>query len=444
VPESKPVDAAARDEAVRRIAGSEAFRHHPVLRQLLLYLAARTAGEDPVELKEYVIGVEAFSKPASYDPQKDSSVRVQVSRLRKCIAQYYEKECPDDPIRIEIPKGQFRISFGARDGSSESEPELPPPILPAEQRLKRTTRACILFASLALVSTAALIISLVRPLVWSAPPLGPELMTLWGAYVRGDRPVLVVLGAPLFAKYTTRDTGVFFRDPRVNEWDQAVSSPEISKIGSAVGGEQITASRIYTGVGEATGAFLLSRMFSHSKNEVLLRRSHALSLDDFKDRHVIVLGAPKHNAHLKHLPVQQQFAFENGSIRSLRPHPGEPEMFRPKFAAGYEEVEEDHALISRFPGLHGTGQITVLAGSSTEGTLAAVEFVTQPRYARELAERLRDGHGTVPRAFEVVVRAKFKRQTPVEIHSVSHRLLDTNSMQRAGQSTTAAAYAPQK
>jgi hypothetical protein len=83
VQEPRAVDVAAREEVIRRMAGSETFRPHPVLRQLLLYLVARTAGEDPGELKEYVIGVEAFSKPATYDPQKDSSVRVQVSRLRK-------------------------------------------------------------------------------------------------------------------------------------------------------------------------------------------------------------------------------------------------------------------------------------------------------------------------------------------------------------------------
>jgi hypothetical protein len=352
---------------------------------------------------------------------------------------------------VEIPKGQFRIAFRLREhsvagqrGVQEIEPEPPHASFTPEQRLRTMTWACIVFAGLAVVATAGLILSVTRPFPSSRSPLVPELTAVWEAYVRGDRPVLIVLGAPLFAKYTTKETGVFFRDPRVNDWEQAVSSSEMSKIRSAVGGAQITPSRIYTGVGEATGAFLLSRMFSQSRNEVSLRRSHALSLDDFKDRNVIVLGAPKHNAQLKHLPVQQQFAFENGSIRSLRPRPGESDMFHPKFAEGYEEVEEDHGLIRRFPGLHGIGEITVLAGNSTEGTLAAVEFVTQPRYARELADRLRGARGTMPPAFEVVVRAKFKRQTPVEIHSVSHRVLDTNSIETAVESTTAASYVRRK
>jgi hypothetical protein len=441
-----PVQASAQDQAVRRLANSKTFQNHPTLRQLLLYLAARTAGGNTGELKEYVIGVEAFAKPASYDPQKDASVRVQVSRLRKCIADYYGKECPDDPVRIEIPKGQFLILFQFRDRDgfqqhtvSEAAHETPSAIMTMERRLRGMTRACVVLSIVALAATAGLVASWTVAVMGShRTALNAALMAFWGPYIRDDRAVLVVLGAPLFAKYTTAETGVFFRDPRVNEWEQAASSLEISKIGSAVGGAQITPSRIYTGVGEATGAFLLSRMFSQSKHEISLRRSHALSLDDFKDRNVIVLGAPKHNAHLKHLPVQQQFAFANGSIRNLRPLPGEPEMFRPTFAVGYEELEEDHGLISRFPGLHGIGYTTLLAGSSTEATLAAVEFVTQPRYAGELAQKLRGADGTMPRAFQVVVRAKFKSQTPVEISYVSHRLLDPDRTEAASERTAAA------
>lgn len=88
-------------------------------------------------------------------------------------------------------------------------------------------------------------------------------------------------------------------------------------------------------------------------------------------------------------------------------------------------MEEDHALISRFPGLHGAGETTVLAGNSTEGTLAAVEFATRPRYAAELALRLRQSGGAMPRAYQVVVRARFQAQTPVDIRFVTHRLLQS-------------------
>lgn len=417
------VQPAICDHAVQRLANSHTLQSRSALRHLFLYLAGKTLAGEHRDLKEYVIGLEAFSKPANYDPQTDASVRVQVSRLRQCLSEYYQKEGPDDAVRIEIPKGQFRLAFLPRD-LGQAEREVPSPIAQLERRLRRRTWASAALALIAIVSTLALVWSTTAHPGAAPPVLTPELRAIWGQYVSGERPVLVIFGAPLFAKYTTSETGVFFRDPRLNEWGEAAASPDISKVGLAIGGVHTTPSRIYTGVGEATGVFLLSRLLSQSKHEISLRRSHTLSWDDLKERNVIVLGAPKHNVHLNHLPVDQQFTFLRGGIRNLRPRPGESETFDPKFAAGFGELEEDHALISRFPGLHGNGETTLLAGNSTEATLAAVEFATQPRYAAELTARLRDAAGKMPRAYQVVVRAKFQSQTPVEIHYVTHRVLD--------------------
>jgi hypothetical protein len=411
------------EDAVQRVIMSRTLRSHAVLRQLLFYLAGKTLAGEAGGLKEYVVGVEAFAKPPSYDPQSDASVRVQVSRLRKCLNDYYEKECPDDPVRIDIPKGQFGIKFDLRDTGKTA--ERTPAASPADRRVALLTWTSAALTVTTIAALAALLLS------WNLPSAGalsaganPDLKAIWGTYLSGERPVLIVIGAPLFAKYTTSETGVFFRDPRLNEWEEAVVSPDLSKVGAAVGGAVVTPSWIYTGVGEATGAFLLARLLSHSNREVSLRRSHDLSWEDFRDRNVIVLGAPKHNRHLKYLPIQQKFVFSGGGILNLRPEPGEPETFDPKFSAGYEELEEDHALISRFPGLHGLGVTTVLAGASTEATLAAVEYATQPRYAAELTARLRGERGAMPLAYQVLVRARFKAQTPVEIRYVTHRLLE--------------------
>ena len=416
------MDRSTCEQAVLRVANSKTFRHRGMLRHLLVYLAGKTSSDQSADLKEYVIGVEAFSKPPGYDPQADASVRVQVSRLRHCLSEYYEDEGSEDAVRIEIPKGQFRLEFNAheqtdRDEKAASQDEF------LRRRLGRIRKACAALVCVAVVAIAGMAMLWIRSA--SLPSLAPELMAIWGNYVTGGRPVLVVLGAPLFAKYTTAETGLFFRDPRLNEWEQAKAAPDIGRVGAAVGGVRVTQSRIYTGVGEATGAFLLGRMMSPSGREISLRRSNGLSLDDYRDRNVIVLGAPKYNAHLKDLPVEQQFLYSAIGIWNLRPQPGEPKRFDQTFSSDYEEVVEDHAVISRFPGLHGVGETTVLGGNSTEGTLAAVEFATQPRYAAELAARLRDGRRQLPKAYQVVIRARFKSQTPVEIRYVTHRVLET-------------------
>ena len=97
---------AARTE-VDRVLGSDLFRNSDSLRHLLAYLGEKSLADQPVELKEYTIGIEACGKSSAYDPQRDASVRVQVGRLRQKLEEYYHTEGVADPVIIELPKGRF-------------------------------------------------------------------------------------------------------------------------------------------------------------------------------------------------------------------------------------------------------------------------------------------------------------------------------------------------
>lgn len=59
------------------------------------------------ELKEALVGVEVFDRPADYDPRLDPIVRVEARRLRQKIQEYYATEGARDPVRIEYAKGGY-------------------------------------------------------------------------------------------------------------------------------------------------------------------------------------------------------------------------------------------------------------------------------------------------------------------------------------------------
>lgn len=59
------------------------------------------------EIKEALVGVEVFDRPADYDPRIDPIVRVEARRLRQKIEQYYAAEGTRDPVRIEYSKGGY-------------------------------------------------------------------------------------------------------------------------------------------------------------------------------------------------------------------------------------------------------------------------------------------------------------------------------------------------
>src|ERR1700686_4473403 len=63
------------------------------------------------EVKESLIAVEVFGRPADYDPKRDPVVRAEASRLRARLAEYYQSEGKHDPLIIEIPKGGYTPRF---------------------------------------------------------------------------------------------------------------------------------------------------------------------------------------------------------------------------------------------------------------------------------------------------------------------------------------------
>ncbi len=405
---------------LKRILGSESFRHSDSLRRLLEYLGRKTLNGSAAEVKEYTIGLEAFDKPSDYDPQLDASIRVLVGKLRHRLDDYYAKEGANSPIRIEVPKGHFELLVHARTPDPASLHE--PPRM--ESRRWR-------WISLGLAVAALTFLSLAihwRPVSSgpgkkSASPddsWTPELQLIWQPFLEGNNPLLVSLGTPLFAKIS----GYFFRSPNINEWSEATTSDQLRLLQKALQGDYAVPSYPYTGVGEAKGAFLLCKLLHTRKPNLILERNSALSWDELRTNNVVFLGSPKLNPQLKDIPVKGGFLIEGGALRNQKPSPGEPNAYHDKWSDDHRLLLEDYALIYRLPGLYDHGEIMILASSSTEGTWAAAEYVTRPVYAKDLVKRVQTSVGMLPRCYQLVIRAEFKQQVPWKISYVTHRILN--------------------
>ena len=100
---------------VERILGSEKFARSKRLRSLLRFTVQQTLQGHADMLKEYVIGTEVLKKPETYDPRRDSLVRVLASRLRVKLKEYYSNGGSEDPLVIEFPKGKYVPRFQRRE-----------------------------------------------------------------------------------------------------------------------------------------------------------------------------------------------------------------------------------------------------------------------------------------------------------------------------------------
>ena len=401
---------------VERLLQSKTFETSEAHRRLLQYLAEETLAGKADRLKEYTIGLEAFGKPASYDPRQDSIVRLQVSRLRQKLMAYYETEGSEDPVHISLPKGGFKLSFDPgpkRRGGWIALSAHHGRIIVA------LTVAFVLTAAWAVYATVNLV-RLRRQMAPVAERWTPELAELWAPFLESRRPMLVCLGAPLFVRIPSLG---FFRDPKANDWEEAMRSERMATVRRVLKDSQWLASYNFTGVGEASGAFLLAQVLSPHKRDLLITRSNLLNWQEIVDNDIVFVGPPKFNLQLKGEPLAQEIVIEADGVRNLKPQRGEPEFLTDHFLPGKPNEGETHAVISRMPGLSGVGEFLAISGNASADTLAAAQWLTQPWRASELVKWLAGDSGHLPRYYQVVLKVAFKYGVPVQSSYVFHHVL---------------------
>ena len=102
----------SHNEAVIRahlteLLASRLFRSARRLSLFLTFVVDKELSGEGEVIKEYVIATEVYGRGSDYDPQIDSTVRVEASRLRAKLRDYYASEGATAPVRIELPKGSY-------------------------------------------------------------------------------------------------------------------------------------------------------------------------------------------------------------------------------------------------------------------------------------------------------------------------------------------------
>lgn len=414
---------------IQRILQSKTFRTSEVQRNLLNYLAGHSLAGTAHTLKEYTVGMDAFGKPPSYDPRQESVVRMHSGRVRQKLADYYRTEGAADPIFVDLPKGGFLLTFESRPAAAEPLPVPPPAAAGAEDRWRWRSLRLLTIALILATGSAAYLGERLWKATREQPQNSqsdaaastPELKQLWSPVFSSSRPLIVCLATPLLV----RIPGVgFFRDFSLNDWSDAGKSKSAASLKAALPGTSAPAAPGvpfygFTGMGEATGAFLLGQFLASRKQYVLLTSSDQVSMPDVSMDNVIFLGPPSVNRELQALSAGQAFVLDPYGIRNPNPRPGEPAFIPDRL--GYDE--ETHALISVLPGIQGKGEIVYLSGNQASSVTAAVQALTEPTLARKLVAELKSGTGSMPRYYQVVLKVRSMDSMPVDVAFMFHREL---------------------
>jgi len=90
--------------------------------ELLRYLVERTLEGKGDSLTEYGIALDVFRKPPSFDPRSESTIRAEMSRVRKALADFYETTGASGEWRFEFPARGYTPDFVRADVPGEPAP----------------------------------------------------------------------------------------------------------------------------------------------------------------------------------------------------------------------------------------------------------------------------------------------------------------------------------
>jgi serine/threonine-protein kinase len=143
-----------------------AFAAAPRRGRLLRYLLEQTLAGDGDKITEYGIGLDVFEKPSSFDPRIESSIRAEMSRLRRTLADYYAGAGSADPWRIEFPnRGYLPVIAPLAVQEAPAVSLATPESLSSQVRAGRRSR--FWFAAACAAALCAVALWFIQP--WSGP-----------------------------------------------------------------------------------------------------------------------------------------------------------------------------------------------------------------------------------------------------------------------------------
>ena len=403
---------------IEKIANSSLLHGSESLCKLLRYLGRNAVDSPGAHLKEYQIATEVFGRSSDFDPQMDSTVRVQVGRLRQKLHEYYTSEGLEDPILVDLPKGSYALGLHHRDpGPARKDPVPVRKEVELQTSLERSAipnprnwAIAVTVLSLLLVGAVAVIVAQRvtgnKPAEAAENYSPPALRLFWKSYLSGPEEPWVVFSNASFVGRP--ETGMRYLDPARDVQPRILDH--------------------YTGVGEVLAVHELDHVFATLHRQLRVKRGSLLSLDDVKNNDLIFVGSPAENLTLRDIPGTREFVFRrltdgprkgDLAIASLHPQPGEPKEFLG--TPNNLPLADDYSVIALVKGLNPARSELILAGTTTLGTQAAVEYVCRQSFVEQLLLRLSVSPTGEVEPFEAVLHVKVTRGVPMESEIVAIR-----------------------
>src|SRR5579884_515396 len=388
---------------VERILESAHFRRASRSREFLSFVAEQVLRGDVSEIHEQEIGSRLFGRPPGYDTSQDNIVRVHATELRKRIEAYFASEGSGEDLVLEIPRGSYLPIFRRRLAPSMSVPSpqvASPivnlgPVIASPQFPEKTTQNSgwshwLFLPAVVALSIACMVLlyqnrvlrkSLYR---WEGKP---ALTAFWPSFLNAAPQTDIVLADTSFAlvedivaqsiplnDYLNRSYTEISHAPDIS-LDRREDLALISSRNNGSFGDFRAASQIMALI-PATGNFHL-----------VFAREY--SADAMKQHNVVLIGSRKSNPWVDLFRDRLNFnifydpRLHQDFVRNRSPRPGE----QPVYVVTNDPYASRYSLIAFLPNPSNTAEALIIAGTDSEATEAAGEFLTSEKSLAQFRQK---------------------------------------------------------
>jgi hypothetical protein len=420
-----------RRALIDRVAASPQIGRSARLRDFLLYVGGQSLKEGCPEIHEQEIGAKVFGRASSYDRSQDNIVRVNATELRKRIEQYFATEGAHETLILEIPRGAYKPVFRRRIPQTgkvpSSELVLQAPSLHEGIAVAAAAaphrRVHLLWAALCLILTAGCVYQFqqnrtMRKVLnpWDGKP---ALAAFWGDFLRYHQQTDVVL--PDDSLSVIEDLvrhpislGDYLNRNYMREIQSSDLSPE-----RKFDLDQIYSHNLVTFGGVRAAQQMLTEIPVTFPTHLTLARYYVA--DAIKRNNVILIGGKKANPWVHLFDDQMNFVtdFDNSGsqafVANLHPNPGE----QARYTVSYDPNQlVGYSVVAYLPNPSGTGNTIILAGTDSDATDAAAEFLMSEEQLEKFQGRL---HAKNLPYFEVLLKTSRLSGTSFSSEVIAYR-----------------------
>lgn len=410
------VEASQHHAQLERVVNSQEFKRALRLRELLNFLGNHALGSRSGTLREQEIGTAVFGRPDDYDTSLDNIVRVNVSELRKRLAHYFDQEGAHEPTVIQIPRGGYLPVFMPRElpraadngGEDAVRPATPDPPPEVTDGLARTTSPASVMTPLAALHRPAVVVPLTLAVVffcasafllwqnhrlavqmqpWKADPV---IASLWSEFFASNDDVdIVTADTSLAMAEDLLGRNISLGDYLDYHYKGIPDEPGLTpQMRSTL---KLIMERNNGSIGDFQAAQRFLDLAGRSP-ATKLASARSYTPENIKTNNVILIGGRQSNPWVDLYKDRLNFSLDydpgtkRPSISNRSPAPGEKSVYLVP-----SDPSRAYSIVAFLPNLGERRYAVIVAGTDSQATRAAGDFITSTRGLIQIRQKLPTG-----------------------------------------------------